>query len=843
MKKIPKILFKEKQKQSLLGFNDLLTILLKLIKKDKILRNLISNQYPIAFVDEFQDTDIEQYKIFNFIYKNNEKTGLFLVGDPKQAIYSFRGADIFSYLYAKSKIKNHYYLDTNWRSSENICKGINLLFSHHSKPFIFKNIPFTPILPSFKNSQMNFKIKGISQTALGFFLQEKKEVYIDDYQNWIAKQCANEISYWLYCAKKGEATIATNKGERILKSNDIAILVRNQTEASIIQNELNNVNIISIYSSHKYGVFQTFDAQELLWILQSILEPTNEKLLQQSISTHILQSFIYTKENTFQNKKLYLIIERLYKYYSIWKKIGIFYMIKTIILEYQTSFNMQKSYKQYQKNINFLHIAELLQEKSQYLCKKISLIRWFQKKTVQKKISSYNEHIRFFNESKSIKIMTIHKSKGLEYPIIWIPFSIDFNESKLSIYHNKKNFKTFFDLEKRNESLKIADAERLAEDLRFLYVALTRSILHCSIGIACLIKKKKIIRKNNHSDIHRSALGYIIQNKKSMDYENLLHELNILSVYPFIEIKHKTIDFKLSKNKEKKYFISKNNILKKDIKNIRNITSFTKLNEENLSLNKKNTTEELLVKNKIEKYKTLTIHNFPEGKKTGLLIHYILKNINFTNQKDYNWYANILEIHDFSKKWALMLMSWINNIVNTPLNNENIVLSKLKEKEYTKELEFFLPIKNILCSTELNSIIRSLDPISLSSPEFLFNPVTGILKGFIDLVFLWKNKYYILDYKSNWLGKNNNFYCNKNIKKEIIKHRYDLQYQIYTIAIHQYLKQKIKKYNYNANFGGIFYMFLRGIEAKKNNNGIFYTIPNYLLIKKFTNLISEKKKI
>ncbi|MDE5285800.1 MAG: exodeoxyribonuclease V subunit beta, partial [Buchnera aphidicola] len=127
---------------------------------------------------------------------------------------------------------------------------------------------------------------------------------------------------------------------------------------------------------------------------------------------------------------------------------------------------------------------------------------------------------------------------------------------------------------------------------------------------------------------------------------------------------------------------------------------------------------------------------------------------------------------------------------------------------------------------------KLFDPISNLSPKIFFNDVTGILQGFIDLIFLWNKKYYILDYKSNWLGKDNKCYSINNIKKEIIQHRYDLQYQIYTLAIHQYLKSKLKKYTYQENFGGIFYLFLRGMNKKNNNNSIFYTCPNYELVKK-----------
>lgn len=839
IKKVKKFLIKEKKKQSLLGFNDLLHILLKIIKKEKSLRNLIRQKYPAAFIDEFQDTDMQQYKIFNLLYKKEKETVLFLIGDPKQAIYSFRGADIFSYLYAKSKIKKYYYLDTNWRSSINMCAGINLLFSQNKNAFVFENIPFTPIIPSYKNKKMNFTINGVPQIPIRFFFQKKQAVCIDDYHVWISKQCANEISFWLTCAKKEQAKIITKHGEETLSSNDIAVLVRNKKEAYLIKTELQKLNIISIYSSDKTSVFQNFDSQELLWILESILEPDNEKLLQQSMSTHILKKLLSIEKNTKIHENSYFIMEKLYEYHYIWKNIGIFHMIKTMILEYQENSNDIEINAYYVKNLNFLHIAELLEKQFQFFHKKTSLIRWFQKKILQNTHISYNEYITDFNESESIKIMTIHKSKGLEYPIVWIPFGIDFKKALSPIYHHKKNFKKFFDIHESNENLKIADEERLAEDVRFLYVALTRSILHCSIGIACLTKKIK--NNRNNSDIHKSGIGYILQNGIPMNYENLFNKLNNLSVSNYIEVKNNQDNCKLSIKRQHFYLVCKTPNFSMNIKNIWNITSFTQLNKEN-KLSKANTKEIILkefLNNTNDKKNTLlTIHRFPKGKNTGLMMHYILNNLHFLNKKNCNWFSDVLNKYNFPVKWTPILMSWIKNIIHTPINSKNITLSKIHEQSCIKELEFFLPIKNILYNTELNKIIQSIDPISTISPKLFFNPVKGILKGFIDLVFFWKEKYYILDYKSNWLGKNNNFYSDIHIKKEIIKKRYDLQYQIYTIAIHKYLQKKIKNYNYKNDFGGVFYVFLRAIDQNKKNSGVFYTVPDFSLIEKILTLIS-----
>ncbi|QCI21739.1 exodeoxyribonuclease V subunit beta [Buchnera aphidicola (Hyadaphis tataricae)] len=833
VKSIPQIISKEKNKKSLLEYNDLLSILLKKIKQEKHLKYLIREKYPAVFIDEFQDTDPQQYKIFNLIY-NTKKTTLFLIGDPKQAIYSFRGADIFSYLKIKNTIKNQYYLDTNWRSSSNMCQSINHLFSQNNHPFIHEKISFIPALSPKKNANMHFTINGMSQSALSFICR-KEENSKENNKIWIAQQCANEISYWLTCAQKGTAKITNQKGEKILKSKDIAILVRNKEEANIIQTELHKLNIDSIYSSHKKSIFQTADAKELLSILKSVLEPSNEELFQQAIFTKVFKKIFFKVKE----KKNYscIIIEKLYEYYNIWNETSIFLLIEHIIQEYQKNIHFLGIDINNQKIINFLQIAELLQEKCQHYNQNISLLYWFENKIKEKTQPTFKEHIRSFETSEPIKIVTIHKSKGLEYSITWIPFNISLYPSKLPIYHNSKNLKPFFDIENNNKNVRKAQKETLSEDLRFLYVALTRSIVHCSIGVT-YTKKRTMPLKKNYTDL--SALKYIIQNGQYMNYHCSLNILQKLIKKNVIEIKNNTKSPKVfTKNNQYLYLLQKPNYSNINIENTWNITSFTKLSQEKKLLIHNN--QEIILENfSIEnesKKSDLNIHNFPLGITTGRLIHYILKKLNFSNKKTIHWFSEILEMFKISQKWSLIIMSWIETIINIPLSNHKITLSKLKKNSYVKELEFFLPIKKTLYCKEFNNIIQNFDPISHSSPKIFFNPVSGILTGFIDLVLFWNDKYYIIDYKSNWIGKNDNCYSYDHIKKEMIKKRYDIQYQIYTIAVHQYLKTKIKKYNYEKHFGGILYIFLRAIHNKKHN-GVFYVLPKFKMIERLIDLIS-----
>ena len=118
-----------------------------------------------------------------------------------------------------------------------------------------------------------------------------------------------------------------------------------------------------------------------------------------------------------------------------------------------------------------------------------------------------------------------------------------------------------------------------------------------------------------------------------------------------------------------------------------------------------------------------------------------------------------------------------------------------------------------------------------------FNPHQGIMTGFIDLVFEYQGRYYIADYKSNHLGNQQSDYHQHNIKVAIQQHRYDLQYLIYSVALHRYLQKRIADYDYQTHFGGAYYLFLRGM-GQGSEYGVYYDRPEFSLIERLDRLFA-----
>ncbi|CAL4043496.1 RecBCD enzyme subunit RecB [Buchnera aphidicola (Tetraneura ulmi)] len=837
LKEIPEIIKKEKKKNLVYEFDDLINWFNKLLNKKKIL-NDIKKKYPIAFIDEFQDTDLNQYNVFKKIYFQDKKTTMIIIGDPKQSIYSFRGSDINVFLKAKKEIPSYCQLNTNFRSSKNMVESINFLFSRIKYPFLLKEIKFYPSIPSKKNETIKFLKNKKIQSAIEMLVVPEKIQKTNTSKKWLAEQFAIKIFNWINQKKIKYQINIKNKIYKI-KKKDITILVKNKIENKIIQKELNKLSIENKYVSEKKSIYKTQESREILIILKSILDEYCEKKFITALSTNLMNQNIYDLEliaNNYKKKSYWR--GKFNNYKLIWKKNSIYQMFQKFINE-NNKLNPKSINEKKKQIINLLHIGELLQKKSTTLKNKNLLINWLEKKVFfkNKKIKK-TEIIRNVFNNDCIKIINIHASKGLEFPIVLIPFSTSYNSIlKNSILEHeitKKNLKNI-----KNKSTKINHPsifiEKLSEDLRLLYVALTRSIFYSILGVE--IQKKNNKNLESYSRMHLTAIGHLIQKGKKLNSKEFLKETKKIKKYINIISEEKKI--KINK-KNNLIFFKKNekkiNLKKKSF----SITSYSKIKKENQRKNKiklkiKNYFSSLSYseKNKIN----LDQHSFPRGIKSGLLIHEILKNINFSKPIKEKYIEEKLIEYNLEKKYKEILLNWINNIVSTNLDKKSLSLSNLKKNQYIKELNFFLPIKNTLNQKKLFIITKKFDKLSKSSSNLTFSKKKGIITGSIDLIFLWKKKYYILDYKSNWLGNNEKSYSIKNIQLAMVKNQYCLQYQIYSLAMHRYLKSKIKNYNFEKYFGGIIYFFIRAVDKNKDHKyGVFKTNTNKNQIKKLEKL-------
>ncbi|MCX8960318.1 exodeoxyribonuclease V subunit beta [Erwinia psidii] len=837
---------KEKQRSARLGFDDLLGRLDSALQQPggDMLAGTIRHRYPVALIDEFQDTDPQQYRIFRTLYARQPDHALLLIGDPKQAIYAFRGADIFTYIRARNEVSAHYTLETNWRSSPAMVGSVNQLFNRQPCPFLFSEIPFIAAQPAASNAALRFMLQGKEQPALHFWLQPGDGVGVSDYQQFMARQCAANISEWLTAGQKGEALTGRGDHLRPVQASDITILVRSRKEASLMREALNNLRIPSVYLSNRDSVFSTPEAREMLWLLQGVLAPDQESILRNALATSIFGLDALALEILSQDERQWdALVDEFDGYRQRWLKRGVLPMLREVMVRRQIAENLLASENGERRLTDLLHLGELLQEASAALDSEHALVRWLAQQVAQPDGKVASQQLRLESDRHLVQIVTIHKSKGLQYPLVWLPFVASFREAGQGIYHDRHSFQALLDLHDDAESLEMAEQERLAEDLRLLYVALTRAVWHCSVGIAPLVKGNR--KKEGISDLHRSALGYLVQQGEPADAAGLRETLLSLSNDALAVTVATQPGGQIWQSAQPQLPILSSRQITRNLHDEWRVTSYSGLQQQGHV-----STVELLPRLDLDaageaqgQYdQQLTPHNFPRGATPGTFLHALFEHIDFTQPVDRQWLSEQLLSGGYDIAWLPAMVDWVEQVVRTPLNDSGVSLHQLSPACCQVELQFFLPIQCQLSAERLDLLSRHYDPLSAGCPPLNFRQVQGMLKGFIDLVFCWQGKYYLLDYKSNWLGASAADYTPEAMARAMRAHRYDLQYQLYTLALHRYLRHRLSDYDYQQHFGGVIYLFLRGVEGKNSENGVWYTRPDVGFIASLDALFRGRKE-
>ncbi len=485
-----------KNQKQWLSFDDLLTQLSASIDTDEseLLAARIRTLYPVAMIDEFQDTDPLQYSIFSRIYLNNPECGLFMIGDPKQAIYGFRGADIFTYIKARNQVSAHYTLGTNWRSSADMVQAVNQVFALPDSPFIYdSDIPFLPVKYSPNAEKRIWTMDGQKQPALTYWLQEAddKPLPKGEYLTRMAEATASQIQTILTQAQQGQACLVNGEKQKAVQAGDIAVLVRTGSEGRMIKQALADQGIASVYLSNRDSVFTSSVAQDLQRLLQAVLTPENDRALRASLASELFAldaaslDALNNDEVVWENA-----VNEFKEYRKLWVQRGVLPMLRAVISKRHIAERLLEEGASSQGEngervlTDLMHIGELLQQASNELDSDHGLLRWLAQSIsdAENGLGGSDDQIqRLESERNLVQIVTIHKSKGLEYDLVFLPFVFSYREASEAKYYDAANDRTVLDITGNDASMKQADKERLAEDLRLIYVALTRAVYACFI--------------------------------------------------------------------------------------------------------------------------------------------------------------------------------------------------------------------------------------------------------------------------------------------------------------------------------------------------------------------------
>ena len=822
------------------SFDDLLRLFCEALQgpQGNELAEMIRFQYPFAMIDEFQDTDSQQYAIFSKIYRDNpeKNTGFIMIGDPKQAIYRFRGADIFTYLKASDEAQSRFELTKNYRSEKNLVDGVNALFDFPQSPFIYQNINFTAVDSS--DDHLRFYLNGKAEPAYRFYLTESDKVNKTE----MAKICAISIQHWLKSAAENQAVFQNKDTCKTLQPANIAVLVKNRYEAADVIQELQKLGIASVYLSDQSSVFDSHVAVELLRILKACLNVAERPILN-AIATALFGLNAADIHQIQQNEADWQRwADSFAQYQQTWQRQGILVMLHQILLEQGISERLLSQATGERDLTDFLHVAEILQQAATLHESEAALLSWFEKQIQGE--GRQEAQIRLESERQLVKIVTIHKSKGLEYDLVWLPFlavpSKIPTAGDINVYYSKERDETLWDMENRN--LNALYEETFAEELRLLYVALTRAKYQMAFALPAQFDKKW---NALHYVLSQGEIGKEIALSAPKDTETLLQAFkekmrdNVeictkpnLEAFPTLSINPKNDELKAAE-------------FTGNIEQDWRITSFTSIEQGHRRQNyfaesagKKHAifddAKDYDSQNAIEISTALLSENesnildLPRGKQVGTALHRHFENCYFSDLANTEEIDKLRQSLQLDETFTEPLQNWLQQISHTPLSNEiGIALADLANKDCIKEMPFYLAIREHFDVEAFNRALKAHH--HLPSEPLQFEQIQGMVRGSIDLVFRHNGKYYLVDYKSNFLGSTLADYNEDELKKEMLHSHYDWQYLIYTLALHRYLQSVVPHYDYARDFGGVFYLFLRGMNGEPQS-GVFYDRPSVELI-------------
>ncbi|SNY50625.1 DNA helicase/exodeoxyribonuclease V, beta subunit [Arsukibacterium tuosuense] len=867
----------ELSQQALMGFDDMLLRLHRALHGNQgaELAALVRDQYPVALIDEFQDTDPIQYQIFSAIYLKSPATAnagsepedqhaLLLIGDPKQAIYAFRGADIYTYLKAKrATTGRHYTLDTNFRSDARLVSAVNYIFGEAEAraggAFLFRQdhgsdnqgpLPFHPV--NAKGSSWQLHIGQHSAPALTGWLPDfnsdkalSRQAYLDLY----AGGCASYITDILQQAACGATYLINNDGEkRQLKPSDIAVLVNNQNEAQTIRGQLAQRQIRSVYLSDRESVFSSATATDLQLILSACAEPEQDSLLRSAIGCRIiglnLSELDQLQQHELKWEKLCLQFKR---YQQQWRRYGVLPMLRSLLFDFAIPARLRLNADGERALTDLLHLAELLQQAAQQLDGEQALLR-FLAEHIQQQAAGDNEQqkVRLESDAELVQVITIHKSKGLEYPLVFLPFicaARPVNAKQLPVSYRDAQGARCFSYQPDEHVLAVAEQERLAEDIRKCYVAVTRAKYACWLGLAPLAEISAISYLLATSTVEPAAFSAQVQ--------------TVWAGCPAISLESLPA---ASQNGYQAPGHSKQTAVARQMTNmfrqtwwIASYSALTRQLGDNSSLSQsgpERASDKLLPELFNEIYHEFSAepaaqeqdpaiqYQFIAGPQAGTFLHGMLE---WMGQQGFAVISQQPELlaTELTKRCQLRgwqadcaaLQKWLMQLLHSCFTLpgltrvDPVTLAGLSS--YQVELEFWLPCQHIDIQ-RLDQLLQQHIWPGQPRPALLAGQLNGMLKGFIDLVFCQQQRYVVCDYKSNLAGQCASAYNDNALQQLMLQKRYDLQAVLYCLALHRLLRSRLAGYDYMRDIGGAMHWFIRGLAAPQR--GMVWLKPSLELI-------------
>lgn len=889
-------------------------------------RQRIVDRYPAALVDEFQDTSPVQLGIFDRLYRldaDDPERTLLLIGDPKQSIYGFRGADIQSYLQARrATTGRHHVLGTNYRASEALVGAVNHLFlAAEVRPgrgaFLFRDV--SPALASGDaDAAVSDADAAASDTDVDVYMDTdtdtdaNADADADADANaaglpFVAVAAAGRLEQAVTSAgplpamafcldaelqpkERSQEAFAAHCAERIvtllndagcgfrrpgqplqvLQPADIAVLVRDRREAAAMRRALRQRGVASVYLSEKDTVFQTDEAHDLLRLMRSVAAPRDVPLARTALATALIGANLAELIALATDDLLFDARCDLLRQLQItWQTQGVLAMVRAALHGFDLPARWlagEGGLGGERRLTDVLHLAELLQAASTRLDGEAALLAWLAgqiEAAAEGQAADDAQLLRLESDAGLVQVVTVWKSKGLEYPLVFLPFAAHFR----AVEHRNTNHvflpdasgQRVLSLVPTDEQLAAADLDRQREDLRLLYVALTRARHAVWVGASMLGRGG-----SGPCTWPQSAIGSLVSGSSSGTPETFADQVRALAgtgadievvvlppaaeapPLPVTRLRRRAAlpplapPLPYAANFERQWSIGSYSALVRDVARAPSPSSGDLSLPTSLPLRRDDEPEtpadRLGAGAPLADWTDLTManatpadapwHRFPRGALAGNFLHGLLEGLavdGFALDDSAALQEGVVRQCE-RQGWgrhAADVVDWLRRLCATPLPVPGVPLAALRTT--VPEMEFWLP-SNGLDARAVDTLCRQHLLPGEPRPPLPTRVLRGMLMGFADLVFEHEGRFWVLDYKSNALGRADADYTPAAMAGAMLAHRYDVQAALYLLALHRLLRTRLgPAYVPSEHLGGAVYLFLRGVNSAER--GCFHVAP------------------
>jgi exodeoxyribonuclease V beta subunit len=758
---------------------------------------------------------------------------------------------------------NRFTLLNNWRSGPKLITAVNTLFSGVGNPFVFEAIPFEAGRPAPRDAEPTEYDDG--PPLILWYLDSKditgseKPINKPSAVRLIADAVGREIDRLL-------------SGSSPAAPGSIAVLVRTNDQAQLMKDVLTARHIPSVLYTAA-NIFDSPEAMEMEIILSAIASPSDSARVKAALATDIMGAQAGDLiSNDLETSWWEARLTRFREYFEIWQQTSFMRMFRLLLLREKAKDRLL-SYPDGERRLtNVLHLLELLHRQTAEKQTGITgLLKWLAEQRDPNTPRLEENQLRLESDENAVRIVTIHKSKGLEYPVVFCPFGWEgsrVSDSEFTFHDPDRDDRLSFDLgsEARDQHLVQAHNELLSENLRLLYVALTRARHRCYLAwgkinraetsaLAYLLHGRPARAGFIPGEDQTSRLKTLFKDKTGAALVEDLNRLvaksqNSIAVVPLPLAADLATRMTKQRPDEEQLFCRR---FTENIDRSWKISSYSSLVSTGISNVDLPDRDEATVSSEpvqlpasdelatASGHSEVSVFDFPRGARAGSFFHDIFEHYDFSEKKldplSSLVAAKLLQ-YGFDPKWHQTVCRAITTVLAVPLhpNLEQFRLSSLKPADRLNEMEFYFPLNPVTPGTLKNALkaIAGSDAFGQFSTRLerlSFAACAGFMKGYIDMVFHHEGRFYLLDWKSNHLGPTLDCYDPSALQEVMAANYYILQYHIYTLALHQSLRYQQPDYRYEKDFGGVFYVFIRGVNQQdRQQHGIFYDRPDEGLI-------------